>query len=187
MYFNRTESLLVTSSNIININVLLVWWGISGDFWLLIFEFELSDSPIRNITIISRWDEHPLKLCWCKHHSMMFINKCMYLSDQDSDAWLYRLLSEPVFLTMNLEWSVNLLIKSQLGTILGSSLQYLHLWKTGIKRMSILEPAGQTWLRAKRKLECHYKSWKVNVFDIDWVVTECSNLIHLIGCKYSIK
>ena len=157
------------------------WWRLLViDLWILTFTLSSDVSQSSSTD-----DEPPLKVWWFKYkgarHRMMFINECMYLSDQDSDTVLHRLLSEPVLLNMNLEWSVNLLIKSQL---------WLHSWKFSTIFIFVEKRELRRcrhWSPADKHDSGQRGGWNVIINHIYWVVTECSNLTHLIGCKYSMK
>ena len=79
---------------------------------------------------------------------MMFINECMYLSDQDSDPLLHRLISEPVLFNifnMGFESGVDLLIKSPTLALFSDVLYNICICgKEGINRMLTLEIRDQT-------------------------------------------
>ena len=164
-FYGFTEALLATSND-----------------WSLNFNLQ---TLLRSIAFINKWDQLPLKLWWFKYkgagHIMVFINECIHLSDQDSDTLLYRLLSESALLNMNIEWNVDLLIESQL---------WHHSWMFSTI-FTFVEKRGLKGCWHSSLLEKHdwgqRGGWNVIINDIDWVVTECSNLTHLIGCKYSMK
>ena len=115
MFYWFAEGLLATSGD----------WSLNSNLQTL----------LTYIAFINRWDEHLLKLWWFKYkgagHSMMFINECMHLSDHDSDTLLHRLLSESILLNMNLKWSVDLLIESQLWHHSQMFSTTFGLWKRG--------------------------------------------------------